>query len=126
VASDPDEVVVKHAPANPPQLPPAGPPHVIKFMQGGPGSGFPVTDDFYPSAARRLEEQGAATVRVCVDPNGRLTAPPMNVVSSGYPRLDEGALQLARAGSGHYRPSTEDGRPVNSCYAFRVRFELNN
>ena len=32
--------------------------------------------------------------------------------------------QHAVAGSGHYRAATEDGRAVNSCYSFRVRFAL--
>ncbi|TLY91210.1 MAG: energy transducer TonB, partial [Gammaproteobacteria bacterium] len=46
--------------------------------------------------------------------------------SSGSARLDDGALKLAHAGSGHYRPTTEDGRPVDSCYVFRIRFELRD
>ena len=106
--------------------PPSMPPHVVNRVLGGPGSGFPNTDDFYPSAAKRMEEQGIATVRVCVDVNGRLTSEPTTVQSSGSARLDQGALQLAKAGSRHYKASTEDGRPVNSCYAFRVRFQLRN
>jgi periplasmic protein TonB len=118
--------VVTQPPSTLPQLPPATPPHVVNRVLGGPGSGFPNTDDFYPSAAKRMEEQGVATVRVCVDANGRLTSDPTTVQSSGSARLDAGALQLAKAGSGHYRASTEDGRPVNSCYPFRVRFQLRN
>jgi TonB family protein len=100
--------------------------HDVSRVVGGPGAGFPATDDFYPSAAKRMEEQGITTVRVCVDLRGRLTSAPITIRSSGYPRLDLGALQLARAGSGHYRASTEDGRPVDSCYEFRVRFALKD
>jgi TonB family protein len=100
--------------------------HVVNRAQGGPGSGFPNPDDFYPSAGKRLEEQGTAIVHVCVDANGRLMSDPTTMQSSGSARLDEGALQLAKAGSGHYRASTEDGRPVNACYPFRVRFQLRN
>jgi TonB family protein len=107
-------------------MPPATPPHDVNRVQGGPGKGFPATDDFYPSAAKRMEEQGTTTVRVCVDPSGRLTSDPAAVQTSGSARLDQGAIQLAKAGSGHYRATTEDGRPVNSCYSFRVRFELRN
>jgi periplasmic protein TonB len=107
-----------------PQTPPAIPLHEVNRVLGGPGSGFPHPDDYYPSVAKFKEEQGVATVRVCVGANGRLTSDPMTVQTSGSPRLDEGALQLAKAGSGHYRATTEDGRPVNSCYSFRVRFEL--
>ena len=103
-------------------LPPA---RVIR-VQGEPGKGFPNTADFYPSASIRLGEMGVAAVRACVDGNGRLTADPSIVQSSGKPRLDEAALKLARAGSGHYRATTEDGKPVSSCYAFGIRFDLRN
>jgi TonB family protein len=93
---------------------------------GEPGKGFPNTADFYPSASIRAEEQGLAAVRACVDPNGRLTSDPTIVQSTGKPRLDEAALKLARAGSGRYRATMEDGKPVSSCYAFGIRFNLKN
>ncbi len=117
--------------AGPETSPPSSPlstsqPHVVRQVPGGPGVGFPSSDDFYPAQAKRMEEQGIATVRVCVDTNGRLTSDPATVQTSGSSRLDQGAMQLAKAGSGHYRPTTEDGRAVNSCYSFRVRFELKN
>ena len=109
-----------------PQLPFTAPPppQAVKQVLGGPGAGFPNTDDFYPPQARRLDEQGVGTVQVCVDANGRLTADPTMLQGTGSARLDDGALKLARAGSGHYRATTENGRPVSSCYAFRVRFQL--
>jgi protein TonB len=106
------------------ETPPAYLPHEVIRVQGGPGSGFPDTDDYYPSIAKRLEEQGGTTVRVCVGANGRLTSDPTIAQTSGSLRLDDGALMLAKAGSGHYRASTEDGRAVDSCYSFRVRFAL--
>ncbi len=96
----------------------------VNRVGGGPGAGFPTTEDYYPAASRRLAENGAATVRVCVDGSGRLSAAPTIAESSGSARLDAGALRLAKAGSGHYRPTTEDGRPVESCYPFRVRFRF--
>jgi TonB family protein len=117
---------VREAPSDPPSSGTETPPQVVNRVQGGPGSGFPNPDDFYPSAAKRLEEQGIAIVSVCVDANGRLISDPTTVQTSGSARLDAGALQLAKAGSGHYRPSTEDGRSVNACYPFRVRFQLRN
>jgi TonB family protein len=96
----------------------------IERVQGGPGTGFPNTDEYYPPSAVRLREEGVTAVQVCVNENGRLSAVPTIAQSSGIAVLDEGALKLAKAGSGHYRTTTEDGRPVNDCYAFRVRFEL--
>jgi len=111
------------------QSPPTTPPpaeHTAQQIQGGPGAGFPNPDDFYPSFARYREEQGVAIVNVCVDERGRLTSDPTTVQGTGFPQLDEGALKLARAGSGHYRASTEDGKPVKSCYPLRIRFKLKN
>jgi TonB family protein len=125
-ADPPDALRPATHDAVPPESPPLPPPAVVSRVQGGPGTGFPSTDDFYPSIAIFMGEKGAATVGVCVDSKGRLTSAPTMVQSTGSPRLDEGALKLARAGSGHYRASTEDGRPVNSCYSFRIRFELRN
>jgi TonB family protein len=93
-------------------------------VTGGPGAGFPSTDDFYPSTAIYRGERGVATVQVCVDPKGRLTSEPSIVATTGSARLDQGALKLAKAGSGHYRASTQDGLPVSSCYSFRIRFDI--
>jgi len=98
--------------------------HVVQQLAGGPGAGFPETADFYPSPSIRLGEEGLTTVGVCVDRTGRLTSEPTTVSGSGSARLDEAALKLARAGSGRYRATTEDGQPVNSCYPFGVRFQL--
>ncbi|HKF98420.1 MAG TPA: TonB family protein, partial [Steroidobacteraceae bacterium] len=107
-----------------PKEPPAAPAPKVDRIVGGPAKGFPVTADYYPDASRRLGEQGATSVQVCVDPRGRLTSEPTIAQSSGSVRLDGSALTLARAGSGHYRPTTEDGRAVSSCFPFRIRFEL--
>jgi TonB family protein len=124
--ADPSTITVPHA-AVPPAVPmPVPAPKAIHLVLGGPGAGFPTTGDYYPAVARRLDETGAAAVRVCVDPRGRLTAAPTIFQSSGIAQLDQGALRLARAGSGHYRPSTENGRPVTACYAFRVKFQLED
>lgn len=110
-------------PVSPMQSPPL---KRVARVTGGPGAGFPNTEDYYPPEARRLDETGTSVVSVCVDPRGRLTAAPALVTSSGLGQIDEGALRLAKAGSGHYRPTTEDGRPVSSCYSFRVRFQLED
>jgi TonB family protein len=104
--------------------PPAPVPRSVNRQQGGPGAGFPSTNDFYPSLSIYRGEEGAATIEACVDGRGRLTSEPKVIESARSARLDEAALKLAKAGSGHYRASTEDGQPVNSCYAFRVRFTL--
>jgi periplasmic protein TonB len=99
-------------------------PTAVNRVMGGPGKNFPNTDDYYPPAMIRQGVTGSTTVRVCTDDRGRLTGDPTLVQTSGSAGLDQGALKLARAGSGHYRASTEDGRAVSSCYPFRVTFAM--
>jgi TonB family protein len=124
IDSGPTDVVAATSSEPPHAAPPPSVPAVNR-VQGGPGIGFPSTDDFYPDAAIRRGEKGVATVRACVDGKGRLISEPTIIESTGSTRLDEGALRLAKAGSGHYRATTEDGQPVNSCYPFRIRFDLH-
>ncbi|NDA43823.1 MAG: TonB family protein, partial [Gammaproteobacteria bacterium] len=63
------------------------------------------------------------TVKVCVDAKGKLIGDPSVVTSSGFDRLDEGAVKLARAG--RYQPGMAGGQPQSeSCVSFRVKFEI--
>ena len=106
------------SPSNPQPVPP------VVRVSGGVGKGFPNTDDFYPPSAIRLAQEGTVAVQVCVDERGRLVSEPTLAHSSSIASIDGAALRLARAGSGHYQPATENGRPVSSCYPFSVRFHL--
>ena len=111
-------VTTKHTEAPPPVA------KATSRTPPGPGKNFPATEDYYPNASRRLEEQGIVVVNVCVDQSGKLTQEPSVDKSSGSPRLDEGGLKLAKAGSGRYKPATEDGKPVSACGKFGIRFQL--
>ena len=105
--------------------PRAAPPPVVRAVNkigAKTAKNFPNTEDFYPAASKRLSEEGAATVHVCVGPNGKLTETPTVQGSSGSARLDEGAINLAKAG--RYVPGTEDGKPITDCFAFRVKFQM--
>ncbi len=107
----------------------SAPPQVetpVKRVLGGPGKGFPNSADYYPAASRRLGETGSATIEVCADNQGRLTADPAVIQSSGITRIDDGALKLAKAGSGHYRATTQNGVAINSCYPIRITFDLRD
>jgi len=114
------------APEEPRIAPPRSLPSAVYRVPGGPGIGFPNTNDFYPDASIRNREMGVATLNACVDVRGRLVAEPTIIESTGFTRLDDAAIRLAKAGSGHYRATTEDGRPIDSCNSFRIRFELKN
>src|SRR5262249_45378724 len=126
--ADPDRsVTTQVSPPEPPPLArnePAGEAPKLVRVTGGPGAGFPNPDDYYPSIAILQGWQGLASVQVCVNEQGRLTQVPSLIESSGRGPLDEGALRLAKAASGHYRPTTENGRPISACYPIRVRFHL--
>jgi TonB family protein len=88
-----------------------------------PGNSFPQPNDYYPATSMRRREQGAVIVRACVSPDGTLYQAPVVSQTSGSRRLDEGALALARAGSGRYLPALDlHGVPVRSCAEFRVFF----
>jgi protein TonB len=65
----------------------------------------------YPRASRELGEQGSVLLRVLVDERGRPTEIQV-VKSSGYPRLDQQAVQAMRAA--RFKPHVEDGvaRPM--------------
>jgi hypothetical protein len=68
----------------------------------------------------------SVVVRACVDEKGLLEKDPEVVESSGDERVDAGALRLASKGSGGYKPATQDGVPIRSCFVFRVVFSLKN
>ncbi|HXS26573.1 MAG TPA: energy transducer TonB [Steroidobacteraceae bacterium] len=105
--------------------PPAPPVHHVTSTIGVNGKNFPNVNDFYPPASTRLGEEGTSQVHVCVGPNGRLVQPaPTIAKSSGHSRLDEAAIRLAQAGSGRYKPATEDGKPISACTTFSVKFQL--
>lgn len=112
-------VTTKPQPAAPPPPKAAG-----VRTAAGPGKGFPNSEDYYPPASMRLGEQGVAVVNACVDDRGKLTQDPKIATSSGSSRLDEGALKLAKAASGKYKPATEDGKPVPGCVNIGIRFQL--
>ena len=127
----PEEVQIKNVAFVGPEeiaerLPPPPREKPINRVAGGVGKGFPNSDDYYPPSSIRAGETGTSAIQVCVNTVGRLTSSPTLIETSGSARLDEGALRLAKAGSGHYRPTTEDGRPINSCYGIRVTFKVKD
>ena len=41
-----------------------------------------------------------------------------------YPSISKQLGEEGATASDHYRPDTEDGRPQQSCFAFRIRFQV--
>lgn len=77
-----------------------------------------------PAIPAAAAGDGRVDLRVCADANGTLTAEPTVLHSSGDARLDEAARQIARAGSGNYRPvPSVNGKAASGCAQLTIRFE---
>lgn len=76
----------------------------------------------YPSASRRLGEEGSVTLALLVGPDGKVAEIKMEK-SSGFPRLDEAALkQVPRAW--RFLPGSVDGKPEAMWYSIIVTWKL--
>jgi hypothetical protein len=75
-----------------------------------------------PSPAREAPPTGRSVLCVCVDERGTLTQDPLIVESSGDPKVDSGAVKVARAGSGRYKPASVQGKPQSGCFRFAINF----
>jgi len=65
---------------------------------------------------------GRSVVCVCTDEKGSLTRDPVIAESSGDPRVDSGAIKMARIDSGRYIPPTVNGQPQSACFRFAIDF----
>lgn len=105
-----------------PQPPPPPPPPTAKPTPPKTRS-FPSAEEYYPPSSVRNEEQGSSTIEICVDGKGKLLRDATVRTSSGFPKLDEAAVKMARAG--RYTPGTQEGQPLpESCVGLKVTFKL--
>jgi protein TonB len=75
----------------------------------------------YPSASRRLGEEGLVRFRVLINEKGR--AEQIDVQkSSGFPRLDEAGMQAIRRAL--FKPYMEDGKPIPVYAIIPISFKL--
>jgi periplasmic protein TonB len=83
----------------------------------------PSTQDYYPPTSIRMNETGAAIIRLCAAADGSVAGTPTLTKSSGSSRLDEAAVRWGT----HVRmkPATLDGKPVEGCVPLKVTFVLN-
>ena len=75
----------------------------------------------YPSASRRLEEEGTVSLRFLVGVDGKVIQSEIDK-SSGYKRLDE----AARAGLSRcqFKPATLDGKPEQAWASMKYTWRL--
>jgi periplasmic protein TonB len=110
---------VVQAPAPPPRA-------VVRTAMVIDAKRFPNSEDYYPAASKRLGEEGTPIVHICLGADGRMAAgSPSIATSSGSPRLDQGALELVKAGARYIKPASEDGKPVAACQDLRIKFQMS-
>ena len=84
-----------------------------------PGANCPKPQ--YPSASRRLEEEGTVTLRFLIGLDGNVLQAEIEK-SSGYSRLDEAArLALSKC---QFRPGSVDGKPEQSWASIKYTWRL--
>ena len=76
----------------------------------------------YPSASRRLGEEGSVTLALLVGPDGKVTEAKVEK-PSGFPRLDEAALKYVPR-TWRFLPGTVDGKPVAMWHKIIVTWKL--
>lgn len=81
----------------------------------------PNVEDFYPVESKKLNEQGVVRVQMCYDTRGNFISNEVKE-SSGFPRLDEAAVQASR--KFRLNPGTVDGVSVSGCVATSITFRL--
>jgi hypothetical protein len=88
-----------------------------------PSPSLPERCEVAPTApAGTHRASGRSVVCVCTDEKGALIRDPTIAESSGDPRVDSGALKMARVDSGRYSPPTLNGQPQSACFRFAIDF----
>jgi hypothetical protein len=90
-----------------------------------PSASSPERCEVTPTAApgpQAVPPGGRSVVCVCTDERGSLTRDPVIAESSGDPRVDSGAIKMARIDSGRYIPPTVNGQPQSACFRFAIDF----
>ena len=114
----PPMVPVVAAPAPAPAAPPAPvvPPDLNAAYRNNPAPP-------YPQASRRMREEGTVVLNVLVSREGKPLA--VRVArSSGFPRLDESALDSVRGWT--FRPARQGEQAVESHVEVPIRFTLDS
>jgi periplasmic protein TonB len=117
----PSTAITSVTTVRPPPAPAPAPPHEAVTVQPHVDAAASHEPD-YPPVSRRLGEQGTVIIEVLVDAGGHAVEAKL-VQSSGFPRLDQAALDGVKT---NYRfvPGTIDGAPQPMRYAFRFTWKL--
>ena len=136
VASDvPPPIQTQSVAAPPPTptyvAPPAPPAPIAPPAPTGPtspataiGSSTTVSEDDYPPASLRAEEQGRTIITVSINTQGRVDGCTV-ATSSGFPKLDEKSCQLAQRRF-RFKPALQNGQPVASSKSMPIKWQITS
>jgi len=108
-------------PTAPPAAAPAAPPTPAIRTGAVIQAGAHCAKPDYPSASRRMEEEGTVTLRFLIGVDGKVIQADIEK-TSGYNRLDEAARNaLSKC---QFRPGTVDGKPEQSWANIKYTWRL--
>lgn len=116
-------------------LPPPAPPVVAEVPQPAPAPPPPLIPprpaDYlnnpkppYPALSRRLHEEGVVQLRILVNPDGSVARLEL-IKSSGYPRLDESAMNTVQS-SWKFEPARQAGKPIQAWVIVPIDFKFRS
>ncbi len=109
------------APVAPPAPPaPTGPTQDATAI----GSSTSVSEDDYPPASLRAEEQGRTVITVSINTQGRVDSCSVTT-SSGFPKLDEKSCQIAQRRF-RFKPALKNGQPVAASKVMPIRWQITS
>lgn len=109
------------APPAPPAPPPPAPKGPTKAAQPNMRT-LATSQDDYPGASLRAEEEGVTRVEVIVDTRGRVSACEV-IQSSGHSRLDEATCRIAQR-RWRFSAAERDGEKIDSRFQQNVRWQI--
>jgi len=116
------------APQPPRFTPPAPPAPAAPAVRPTPatprGRGNVISEDDYPDASRRAEEQGVVRVSYVIDTEGKVSSCSVTQ-SSGSSRLDDATCKIIMRRF-RFNPATRDGQPVAETKTQPVRWQLRD
>ncbi len=134
IASEPAPAIITTQSANPAPpppvfTPPAPPAPVAPPAPTGPTQHatanarvFEVSEDDYPPASLRAEEEGVVAVTVNIGISGRVEGCTVTA-SSNFPKLDERTCKIAQS-RWRFKPALQNGTPVPDTISKRIRWQI--
>lgn len=124
VYTPPPVAPARPSPPPPPPAPPPAPPPVqtSKLTPKGNPAGWATNDD-YPPAAMRNEEQGTTGFALQVGPDGRVTSCSVTS-SSGSSTLDDTTCRLVTRRAKFTPGKDASGNPIGGAFSSRIRWQI--